>query len=251
MKTLVTGLTLIALAILNGCTRDGTQGGPGMTAHALDENLADGQTENTFSLTVPLFSSSLRQGQQVEATVGITRNKNFDEDVSLSFSRLPQGVKVEPTSPMIKRGDTNAKVTFTASDVALPGGYDVEVTGRPTKGTSSRVDFGLNILAKDSFTLSLPLLSTSIQQGETITVAIGISRDKSFDKDVMLRYGKAPTGVTIEPAEPIIKRGGTESPITFTTADDAALGDFAIAVTGYPTKGANASGEFKLTVTAK
>jgi hypothetical protein len=57
-----------------------------------------------------------------------------------------------------------------------------------------------------------------------------------------------PRGVTIDPQNPIIKRGETEAKLTFKAAGDASLGDFTLRVTGRPTKGADASNEFRITV---
>jgi uncharacterized membrane protein len=103
----------------------------------------------------------------------------------------------------------------------------------------------------DTFTLSVPTLSTTLKQGETKTIAIGIKRGKNLDDDVTLKFADVPTGLTIEPASPAIKHGDTEAKLTLKAADNAALGDFTIKVTGHPTKGADASNEFKLTVAKK
>ena len=246
MKSLFTGLAMMTLAGLVGCNQ-GTPGGQGTT----DKQPVYGQADNTFNLSVPVLSSSLQQGGETEATVGIKRAKNFDEDVSLKFADVPKGVTLEPASPVIKHGDTDAKITFKAGDEAPLGDFEVNVTGHPTKGTDARIGFKLTITAKDSFTLSTPRLSSSLKQGETQTVSIGINRDKSFDQDVALTFGEMPTGVTLKPDAPVIKHGDTEAQVTLTAASDAALGNFAINVTGHPTKGADASNELKLTVAEK
>ena len=57
-----------------------------------------------------------------------------------------------------------------------------------------------------------------------------------------------PQGVTLDPASPVIKHGATETKVTLKAAADASLGDFTVKVTGHPTKGADASHEFKITV---
>jgi hypothetical protein len=243
MKSPFAGLAVMTLAALTGCSQ-GTSGGPGTT----NESPAYGQTDDTFNLSVPVMSSSLKQGEKSEATVGIKRAKNFDEDVALKFADVPKGVTFEPASPMIMHGDTDAKITFKAEDEAPLGDFNVKVTGHPTKGGDAQIEFKLTIAAKDSFTLSVPRLSTSLKQGETKTVSIGIKRDKSFDQDVALKFGDMPTGVTLEPHAPVIKRGDAEAQVTLTGANDASLGNFAIKVTGHPAKGADASNEFKLTV---
>ena len=246
MKSSLASLAVMTLVALTGCTQ-GTPGGPG-TIGTSGKEPAYGQAEDTFNLSVPMMSTSLQQGEQTEATVGIKRAKNFDEDVALKFADIPKGVTVEPASPVIKHGDTDAKITFKAGDEASLGDFKVKVTGHPTKGGDAEIEFKLTIAAKDSFTLSVPRLSTSLKQGETQTISIGITRDKTFDQDIALKFGDMPTGVTLEPVAPVIKHGDAEAQVALTAADDAALGNFTIKVTGHPAKGADASNELKLTM---
>lgn len=120
------------------------------------------------------------------------------------------------------------------------GGSPASPTKRPVVGT-----------ADETFTLSMPTLGTTIKQGETKVVSIGIRRGDNFGEDVALKFGEMPKGVTIEPKSPSIKHGEKEAKISVKAADDAALGDFKIKVTGHPTKGANAENELKLTVEKK
>ena len=246
MKSLCGGLAVMMLAALTGCTQ-GTPGGPGTT----EKKPAYGQGDDTFNLSVPVLSSSLQQGEQAVATVGILRAKNFDEDVALTFADMPKGVTFTPASPVIKHGDTDAKITFKAGEEAPLGNFTVHVTGHPTKGTDAQVQFKLTVAAKDGFTLSLPHLTTALQQGETQTLSISITRENSFDQSVALNFGAMPTGVTLKPDAPVIKRGDTEALVTLTGAPDAALGNFEIKVTGHPAKGADVSNKFNLTVAQK
>ncbi len=247
MKNILNGFVVLAIAALAGCTQ-GTPGGPGMTSTTAQKPTY-GQADNTFNLSVPIMSSSLQQGSQAEATVGIKRAKNFDEDVTLLFADVPQGVTIEPASPVIKHGDTDTKITFLAEDEAPLGDFKIKITGHPTKGGDAQIDFKLRLAAKDTFTLSVPLLSTSLKQGETKTASIGIKRNKSFSQDVALTFGDMPTGVMIEPSAPVINHGDEEVLVTLTAANDASLGDFTIKLTGHPAKGADAVNELKLTVT--
>lgn len=243
MKTLSVGLFVLTLAAVTGCNQ-GTPGGPGTT----EEPPTFGQADDTFNLSVPILSTSLQQGEQMEATVGIARAKNFDEDVALEFADVPKGVTVEPASPVIKHGDTDATIMFRAGDEAALGDFKVKVTGHPSKGSDAQVEFKLTIAAKDSFTLSAPSLSTSLKQGETTSVSIGITRDPGFDQDVTLTFGNMPTGVTLEPAALVIQKGDAEAKVTLSAAQDAALGDFAIKLTARPTQGADVASEFTLSV---
>jgi uncharacterized membrane protein len=242
MKRTFAGLAIIACSALIGCNQ-GTSGGPGTTG----AQPTFGQADNTFNLTVPMMSSSLQQGDTEEATIGIKRATNFDQDVTLTFSDIPQGVTIEPSDPVIKSGATEAKVSIKADDDASLGDFKVKVTGQPADGSEALVDFKLTIAAKDSFSLNMPSSST-LTQGTTQTVSFGVTRDPKFDQDVTLKFGEMPTGVTAEPSEPVLKHGEATTPVTLTAADNASLGDFAIKVTGHPAKGADASNDFKLNV---
>jgi hypothetical protein len=144
MKSSFAGLAVMTLAALTGCSQ-GTPGGPGTA----NKNPSYGQADDTFNLSVPVMSSNLQQGEQTEATVGIKRATNFDEDVVLEFADVPKGVTVEPASPVIKRGESDAKVTFRAGDEASLGHFKVKVTGHPTKGGDAQIEFKLTIAAKD------------------------------------------------------------------------------------------------------
>jgi uncharacterized membrane protein len=244
MKSKLRFLGIVALATAIGCTQ-GTPGGPGTTG----DQPTFGQADDTFNLTVPVMSSSLQQGESAEATIGIKRATNFDQDVSLQFADVPEGVTIEPANPVIKSSETDAKITFTAGDEAPLGDFHIKVTGHPAEGGDAQIDFKLTVVAKDSFTVSVPSVPT-LKQGESETIAIGITRDDRFDQDVTLEFGGMPSGVSIEPNSPVIKQGETSSQVTLTAAEDASLGDFTIKVTGHPGQGAVASKDLKISVAA-
>lgn len=242
MKKLFAVLPMLALvAIAAGCVQ-GKPGGPGTDG----KSPSIGQAEDTFNLSVPILSSSLQQGEQTEATVGIKRAKNFDEDVTLKFTDLPKGVSVEPASPTIKHGDIGTKFTFKADEQAALGDFKIKVTGHPSKGSDAEVDLSLAIAAKDTFTLTVPRLS--LKQGETETISIGVERQKSFNEPVALSFGDLPKGITLAIDEPQLQAGEAEAKVTLTASEDASLGDFTIQVTGHPKKGADATKMLNITV---
>lgn len=246
MKRFIGVAGLFTVVTLTGCG-EGKSGGPGMT-DTTGQKPAYGQKDNTFNLSVPILASSLQQGATLETKVGIERATNFGEDVSLKFFNLPEGVTVTPSSPVIKHGDENATVMFTADETAKKGEYKVKVFGHPEKGPDAEIEFKLNVEAIDSFSLSVPLLSTSIKQNETKTISIGIGRDKTFMSDVTLRFGELPPGITLEPSEAVITHGAEEATVNMTVAADAALGDFTVEIAGQSATGLEASAELKLTV---
>jgi uncharacterized membrane protein len=105
--------------------------------------------------------------------------------------------------------------------------------------------------ADNTFSLDVPKMSTTLKQGETKGLAIDVARGKNFSEDVELKFSGVPKGVTVDPASPVIMRSDKEAKITVKVADDAALGDFTVKVTGHPTTGADAMNEFKITVAKK
>jgi hypothetical protein len=256
MKRSIAGLLAMALLALIGCGQ-GTPGGPGATANPTEKkHFYDyGQADNTFNLSVPSSmpyrSTTLKQGETTKVSIGIKRGKNFGEDVTLTFADVPKGVTLDPASPVIKHDQTEANLTLTATGDAALGDVTIKVTGHPTKGGDASNEFKLTVDKAETFTLSVPSQSTTLKQGETKAVSISIKRDKTFDEDVTLTFADMPKGVTLDPASPVIKHGDTEAKLTLTAADDASLGDVTIKVTGHPTKGADASNEFKLTVDKK
>jgi uncharacterized membrane protein len=253
MKQLFNRIATITMIGMAGCSQ-GTPGGSGTTDVSAKKPVL-GQTENTFHLSVPFMSTTLQQGETIDAEVGIERAQNFSDDVALVFTNLPKGVSVSPGEAMIKHGDTKSSVRLTATDEAAIGDYKVQVTGHPSTGGDAAVEFRISVTAKDTFTVGLPLLSTSLKQGESKTVSMTISRDKKFQDEVTLKFGELPVGVSFEPAAPVIKQGDSEATITLTATDDAALGDFTISVTGQPSQetshGADVSKDFKLSVIEK
>ena len=89
-----------------------------------------------------------KQGESKVVDIGIKRGKNFDEDVALSFSNVPKDVTTDPTAPIIKKGEENAKVTVKVGENAGLGDHEITVTGKPTKGESASKDFKITVEAK-------------------------------------------------------------------------------------------------------
>jgi hypothetical protein len=98
------------------------------------------------------------------------------------------------------------------------------------------------------FMLSVPVLTRKLKQGEARNVTIAIKRGKRFDDDVTLKFEGLPPGITIEPANPVIRGGDTKATVTVKVADGAAVGAHIITVVGHPNKGADARLQIKIMV---
>lgn len=79
--------------------------------------------------------------------IELSRGKNFDEDVMLSFSGMPAGVTSAPEA-MIKHGDTKLQVNLHAAEDAAIGKFTINVTGHPSTGADAKASFNLTVEAK-------------------------------------------------------------------------------------------------------
>ena len=81
-------------------------------------------------------------------SIGISRDKRFDQDVTLKIDGLPKGVTAEPTSVVIKPGDADAKFALKAADDASLGDFTITMTGHPVKGADATHDFKFTVAKK-------------------------------------------------------------------------------------------------------
>jgi hypothetical protein len=231
MRSLFLKLVLLSGVLLVGCSQ-GTPGGPGVTGPSPNF----GQAENTFNLSVPRMATTVQQGESFEATIGIKRGVNFDQDVALLFTNLPVGISIEPAAPKILRGVNETKVKFVAEDSATAGSFQVKLTGHPTEGGDAQVDFSLSVVVKDSFTFKLPS-RVELKQGTETTVPVEIVRAEKFASDVALTFSDFPSGVSIEPTTSVIKSTDAATRFQLTATKEAAVGKFNVTITGTPVEG--------------
>jgi hypothetical protein len=147
MKRLFAGILAAGLVVALGCDNSSTPGGPGASNPDAKKPVV-GQATDTFTLDMPTLGASIKQGETKSVTIGIKRGKNFDEDVSLKFDALPKGVTIEPAAPMIKHGESEAKINLKAADDATLGDSKIRVTGHPSKGSDASSDLSLTVNKK-------------------------------------------------------------------------------------------------------
>lgn len=149
MKSSLTVLLVLALVSLTGCDK-GTPGGPG--AGSDQKKPLYGEADNTFDLSVPsnlpLNSTTVKQGETAKVVISLKRGKNFDQDVTLKFNELPKGVTIDPAAPIIKHGETEAKLMVKVADDAATGDFTIKVTGHPSNGPDAEHDFKLAVSKK-------------------------------------------------------------------------------------------------------
>ena len=143
MKSVLFGVLVLLGALLSGCNQ-GTPGGPGATS-ASDKKSEVIQAADTFNLSSDMLPTSIKQGERIETSIGIKRGNNFDEDVSLKFTNVPTGVKLDPSEAVIKHGDTDVKFTLEASKDASLGDFTILVTGHPARGADAVIPFKISV----------------------------------------------------------------------------------------------------------
>ena len=103
---------------------------------------------DAFSLNVPFWTTALKQGESKFVAVRITRDKHFDQDVTLKFDKLPKGVTIEPAGGVIKNGEPEARLTIKAADDADLGEFAVNVTGHSARGPDAAHEFKFTVAKK-------------------------------------------------------------------------------------------------------
>src|SRR5258708_5878050 len=145
MKKSFACLLIAASVAFAGCNNNSTPGGPGATSNRGDNKPVVGRADDTFTLDPPNLATKVKQGESKAVSIGIKRGKNFDQDVTLKFSDLPKGVTIDPAGPVIKHGDTEAKLTVKAADDAALGDFAVKATGHPTKGSDASNELRITV----------------------------------------------------------------------------------------------------------
>jgi len=112
------------------------------TATSVADKPVAGETDQTFALTVPFEPIALTQGGEAPVRIGINRGENFEEQVAIEISGLPNGVTVDTKDPAITPGSMGVDLMLKAAADASLGDFTAKVTG---KTASSGADFSEEI----------------------------------------------------------------------------------------------------------
>ena len=147
-KTLGVGaVSALGLILTSGCGQSGTSGGPGANQQTSNKPVI-GESDNAFRLSTPSLSTSVKQGERKDVNIGISRGNNFDQDVALKFEDLPQGVTIDPASPMLKHDAKDVQVAVAAAPDAAVGDFTLHVVGHPATGPDATSDLKLSVTKK-------------------------------------------------------------------------------------------------------
>jgi uncharacterized membrane protein len=107
-----------------------------------------GEADRTFSLDVPDLPTTLKQGETKTLSISISRGTDFDQDVTLELSGMPQGVTADPPRAMIKHGESETSIKLQAADDAALGDFTINVIGHPATGADAKTEFKVKVSEK-------------------------------------------------------------------------------------------------------
>lgn len=162
MRTLVTGLALVALMALAGCNKESEPGGPGATGTSgngestAGDNAAHGDNttdeNNTFKVQVPSGATNIQQGTEKTLKLQVEREDKFNQVVTLSF-QMPagvQGITVTPETAKVEASQKDVELTIAVAPEAPTGKHTIKVTGTPETGTPTTADLIIEVKKPDN-----------------------------------------------------------------------------------------------------
>lgn len=226
-----------------------------------------------FKIDVPTFCTDVKQGEIENVSISLQRGDSFKQDVKLEIKLIKgEGLTFDPSSLLIKAGDQpEVQLSIIVAKKAAIGEYIISVTGTPTTGEATSVEFNVNVVEAtagytlqtksseggstikgEGFKVAVPKFSTKLNQGEIQNVAISLVRGKSFNQDVTLEFKLTKgEGITFDPAKVTIKAGDkSDVQLRVIAAKNAALGEYSVSAKGTPVTGEATAVKFNVKVVA-
>jgi uncharacterized membrane protein len=132
----------------------GEPGGPGVkTSTGIQTQTANKpvieDSKDTFSLRTPAMSTTLKQGETKSVSIALSRGSEFKDDVQVSFSGVPAGVKVTPATAKLGAQEKELKIDIAAEPEAEAGEFSIIVKGHSDKGGPDSINhLKLTVAAK-------------------------------------------------------------------------------------------------------
>jgi len=227
-------LPLLALAILS--CKHGDSSGP----------------SGTFSVSAPT-TLTVQAGSSGTVQVAVTRTGGYSGTVTLDLEDHPEDITHSFAPAVVTGGSTTATLTVTVAATLAPGTYTVKLCGNAT-GLSERnalIVLTVTPAPTGGFSVALTPASLSLEQGQSRTVAVTLSRTAPFTGAVSLQIMIAPPGVTRTFDPEVIPAGGSASTLTIAVAGDADPGAYPLVVSGSATGVSAQEVQVLVTVTAR
>jgi hypothetical protein len=206
----------------------------------------------SIKLTVPEKLEVGADAGSADLKVEVAREKSED-DVTVSFSGMPDGVKIADVK--IAKADKSATAKVEVDRAKVKKEWSGKITADAKSGDLK--DSGsttLTIKVKDGAPPEKAKLTKvegadgKVKQGGKVMVKLTITGEHLKEK-VALKFADDKKGLTFSPDSTAMDKLTPE--ITVTAADDAEVGDHTITVTATSGDGVTTSGKFKVTVEKK
>ena len=169
-------------------------------------------------------------GQSLSASVKVLvdRDAGFDEAITLAVTPeankggLPGNVTAAVTP--IAKGQSEAVITFTATDKAALGDFTAVMTGTIKQGKTTVVQTvpGITLRLQTPMTLALMPGSDKLAAGTELKAKVTVERNPALKGEVVLTFQNLPKGVTASEAK--IPADQNETEVTLVAAPDAVKG---------------------------
>jgi uncharacterized membrane protein len=103
--------------------------------------------EKGFSVTAPMGTTTIKQGDTQTVTVSLNRERYFKQDVVVDVE-TSEGIEVEPEKVEVEAGDLpDVRLQITVPKDAPIGEYQVRVVATPETGVEKTEDFTVQVVA--------------------------------------------------------------------------------------------------------
>jgi len=176
----------------------------------------------SFSISAPALLT-VEAGSSGAIPLTVARSGGFSQTVTLTLEDHPSGISHD--TPLASIGAGTVALSFSVAATVAPGAYSIRACGTATGVTARCATITLTVTPRPVgfFTLGLDPASLSIDQGQSATVAITLTRSGHFTGPVWLDIAtwETPQGVTFAFDPEVIPAGASSSTLTITVAANA------------------------------
>ena len=100
-----------------------------------------------FKISVPTFTTDVKQGDRQTISITVQREKFFKQNVRLQIS-ASSGISVTPADVLVKASDTpEVQLHIAAPKDAAIGEYRVNIKGTPETGLPASIEIKVKVVA--------------------------------------------------------------------------------------------------------
>ena len=202
-----------------------------------------------FRLTPNATSATVSPGASTPLVLTTTVFNQFQSQIALSVSGLPQGVTANFAPASIAApGSGKSTLTLATASGTAAGSFNLTVTATGG-GVTDTQPVALTVLPPPSFSLTPSATSASVSPGASTTIKLTTAALYGFQSQVLLSVSGLPKGVTASFVPASIATPGTgTSTLTLAAASSTAPGSFSLTVTATGGGGVTKTQPISLTV---